>query len=378
MTLKPAIFQAARDLGFDEVSVAPLVPPDREARALEEWCEAGRHGEMNYMERTVQIRTRPQELLPGAESLLVLGVSYYTEDPPPAPEPAGAWGRVARYAWGLDYHEVIQERLERLCAQIEAIRGKPFSSRAVTDAQPLLERAYAYEAGLGFYGKNTNIIVPGGGSWLFLAELILDFPLEPDAPAQAQGCGSCRLCVNACPTGALSGDYKMDARKCISYLTIENKGVIPRELRPALGAWVFGCDICQERCPYNVHSKESQWPEFSNRRGVGPWLDLRSVLSLKTQKEFTERFKGTPLTRPKRKGLLRNACVAAGNLRSEELIGPLAALLRDDPEPLVRLHAAWALGRYPEGAVGRSLKAAWSSEEEREVRGEIELSIEAA
>jgi len=375
-SLKTAIRQAALDLGFDSMAVSPLSVPAREARALEEWCREGRHGDMAYMERTLKVRTHPEDLFREAQSLLTLGVSYGSEDPPPSPAPQGAWGRVARYAWGLDYHDVIQDRLQRLCFQIEKIRGKPFSSRLVTDAQPLLERAFAFEAGLGFYGKNTNIIVPGGGSWLFLAEIILDFSLEPDGPPQTQGCGSCRLCVSACPTGALSGDYRMDARKCISYLTIENKGVIPHEFRKSMGSWIFGCDICQECCPYNAIPRESRWPEFSARNGVGPWLDLREVLSLRTPEQFSRRFKGTALTRPKRKGLLRNACVVAGNHPSGELIPFLSAALREDPESLVRAHAAWALGRTPDAR--RFLKTAWESESQETVRNEIELALQAA
>ena len=375
MDLKSRIQEAAHALGFDEVKVSPLSPAKRQVRALEEWCAAGFQGEMSYMERTAKVRTHPEELLAGARSVLVLGVNYYTPEPSPPPGPSRVWGRVARYAWGLDYHDVIGERLGRLCARIEEIRGKPFSSRRVTDAQPLLERAYACQAGLGFYGKNTNIIVPGGGSWLFLAEIILDFELEPDGHPAPQGCGACRICVEACPTGALSGDYKMDARKCISYLTIENKGIIPRELRSALGSWVFGCDICQECCPYNARARESRWPEFSPERGVGPWLDLRETLSIRTPEAFKARFGGTPLARPKRKGLLRNACVAAGNQRSEELVRPLAEVLRGDPEPLARLHAAWALGRFESAQARRFLELARAVETDPGVREEIETVL---
>jgi len=183
------------------------------------------------------------------------------------------------------------------------------------------------------------------------------------------------LCVEACPTGALSGDYKMDARKCISYLTIENKGVIPRELRPSLGRWVFGCDICQECCPYNARARESRWPEFSAERGAGPWLDLKEVLSIRTPGEFKARFGRTPLARPKRRGLLRNACVAAGNLRSDEMVGPLGGVLREDPEPLPRLHAAWALGRFGSTEARGFLESARAAENDPDVSAEIELAL---
>jgi epoxyqueuosine reductase len=250
---------------------------------------------------------------------------------------------VARYAWGADYHDAIAGRLERFrSALAEVIPG--LAARPAVDAQPLLERALARRSGLGFVGKNTNLIAHGDGSWLFLTELVVSAPLPPDAPVP-QGCGGCTACQAKCPTGALSRDYALDARLCVSYLTIENRGSIPAPLRPGLGSWVFGCDDCQEACPFNARPLEASWPEFSPERGAGPWLSLEDVLSLRTDAAFKERFKGTPLLRAKRAGLVRNACVV---VRNAGAAGALAGALEEcrdrDESPVVREHAAWALG----------------------------------
>jgi len=375
---KKEIRQLAVDFGFDYAAISSAFPSAREAQALEEWCDAGRHGDMRYMQRTLDLRRVPQKLMPEIQSILSLGVSYYSNEPVLIPQPPNVSGRVARYAWGLDYHEVIQERLKNLCLKMNSLFGDDLLAQTATDAQPLLERSFAYQAGLGFYGKNTNIIFPGAGSWLFLAEVLLNIELEPDGPPVKQGCGSCKECINQCPTGALPGDYTLDARKCISYLTIENKGVIPREMRSAIGPWVFGCDVCQECCPFNARQKQARWPEFSSRFGVGPWLDLRQTLGIRTSNEFKARFQRTPLMRAKRSGLLRNACVTAGNLQTEELIKPLAEVLSDDSEPLIRLHGAWALGRWKSPDCINILKKAWEKELDVEVRHEIEFSLENA
>lgn len=210
----------------------------------------------------------------------------------------------------------------------------------------------AQTAGLGFVGKNTMLIAPQGtaqyhvGSWVFLSEILLDLPFEGDVEKNdAQGCGGCTKCLTACPTDAFDGAYKLKAEKCISYLTIENKGGIPPEMRSAIGEWVYGCDVCQDVCPFNARAKESKWPEFTADKGVGPWVSLSEILTCPDQTTFKKKWGHTPLLRAKRKGLIRNACIAAGNSGEESLIPPLEALL-NDTEPMIREHAAWALEQF--------------------------------
>ncbi len=330
----------ARGMGFDHVSFANVDVPSDDRDFLARWLEDGKAADMaRWLARDPARRTDPSAFLPGALGVISLGVSYFRGPVPPPPSaPAG---RVARYAWGQDYHEAILQRLDALReAFVTFCPG--LASRPAVDAQPLLERAFARRSGLGFVGKNTNVIAPRTGSWIFLTELVVNVPLPPDAPAP-QGCGGCTACQTACPTGALDADYQLDARLCVSYHTIENRGSIPPEVRPKLGAWIFGCDDCQEVCPFNARAKEASWPEFAPERGAGPWLSLADVLSLRSDAAFQEKFKGTPILRAKRAGLVRNACVAARNTGAGEL-RPLLAECRDhDPSPVVREHAAWAL-----------------------------------
>jgi epoxyqueuosine reductase len=296
--------------------------------------------------------------------LITLGVSYFQG---PLPQrPARPAGRVARYAWGEDYHEVLGRRVLEFRAALK--ERWSFATRDALDAQPLLERAFARRAGLGFVGKNTNVIAPRGGSWFFLAEVLVDAALPADAPAP-QGCGECSRCQTACPTDALAEPFRLNARECIAYHTIENRGWIPADFRPKLGDWLFGCDDCQDVCPFNARAKETRWPEFRADRGVGAWVDLSEVLSLRDNAAFKARFGKTPLSRAKRAGLVRNAAIVAGNLREEALAPLLAERLASDPEPVVRGHAAWALGLLGEkGALDR----ARGTETDPAVREEIE------
>jgi epoxyqueuosine reductase len=258
----------------------------------------------------------------------------------------------------------VKRRLLRLIEEIERIAGRKLAARAFVDAVPLLERAVAARAGVGFFGKNTNLIRPRDGSWFFLSELLVDLELPQDGVQTSVSCGTCHRCIDACPTEAFAGPRVLDSRRCISYLTIENKGAIPRELRPGLGEWIFGCDVCQEMspesarrgglpviargesqsvCPFNRFAKETEWEEFHPDAGVGPRLDLVETLSISTDEEFRARFKGTPLTRPKRRGLLRNAAVVARNIGCAGAVPALMRRIESDPEPLIRSHALWAI-----------------------------------
>ena len=297
--------------------------------------------DMGYMQRPVELLSNPKKLQKSAKSVVSLGVSYYPGEHPENP----GGGKIARYAWGRDYHVVIKERLFRLREELEEELGVKIKARAFTDAVPLLERSAAQHAGLGFFGRNSCIINGEIGSYFFIADLIVDLDLPPNEHGTGT-CGQCTRCMDRCPTGAIKAPGVVDARLCISYLTIENHGEIPRELRPLVGDWAFGCDICQEVCPYNkTKATKSRWPEFSADAGTGPYLDFTEVLGIRTEEEFEDRFFGTPLTRPGRAGLLRNCCVAAGNLKLKDAVTALVRCLKDDPSELVRGHAAWALGK---------------------------------
>src|ERR687885_2785644 len=364
--------EKARAAGFDLVGVARAEPLARGARRLKEWQEAGMAADMGYMRRPVGLLSNPRRLQKSARSVVSLGVSYY---PGEHPENSEDGGRVARYAWGADYHSVIKERLRSLRAELEETLGCRIKARAFTDAVPLLERSAAQHAGLGFFGRNSCLINGEVGSYFFIADLIVDLDLVPDPPGSGT-CGRCTRCMDRCPTGAIKAPGVVDARLCISYLTIENKGEIPRGLRRAVGDWAFGCDVCQEVCPYNKRKATvSRWPEFSAGAGAGPYLKITEVLGMRTDEEFEERFGGTPLTRPGRSGLLRNCCVAAGNLRLKEAVPALVCCLQEDGSPLVRGHAAWALGEIGGSMAERALGKALEEESDGGCREEIEYAL---
>ena len=337
---------------------------------------------MTYMLDAPAKRLHPQATYRGAETVLTIGISYYKGEFPTKPGPA--FGRVARYAWGLDYHEVISKRLEQLVATIESMLGGVRVATAV-DSKPLMERALAQSASLGFLGKNTLLIIPRQlqgafhvGSWIFLAEILLSAPLEqtlssPSTEAPA-GCGSCTRCMTECPTGAFDRPYFVKSERCISYLNIENKGWIPTEMRPRLSDWIFGCDVCQEVCPFNARAFKSRWPEFESDQGAGPWVSLKEMLSIPDQPAFKKRWGHTPLARPKRRGLLRNALVVAGNSRDGNLIPSILALL-EDSEPILRGHAFWALNQLSPSAAKAAANQKWSSEIDADVRAELDLIL---
>jgi epoxyqueuosine reductase len=337
------IKQAARRLGFEVAGITSLDPFPRDRAALDAWCSAGYAAEMGYMTRRPVLLANPRQLVPGAGSLITLALNYYADAPEFVHE--HRYGRVARYAWGRDYHDVVKPRLALLGEEVSQIAGRQVRWRGFVDAVPLLERAAAARAGLGFFGKNTNLLLPRHGSWFFLADLFVDLALPADTLQTEVNCGSCRRCIVACPTDAFAAPYVLDSRRCISYQTIENRGPIPRDLRQGMGEWVFGCDVCQDVCPFNRFSSETFWPELRPESGAGPRLDLISLLSVRTNKEFAARFAGTALMRPRRRGLLRNAAIAAANIECGAATPLLAGLVEHDEEPMIRGHALWALAR---------------------------------
>ena len=325
------------------------------------------------MKRTEDLRRDPRQLVPWAVSVISVGMNYFTplRRPEVTNEPKG-W--ISRYAWGDDYHDLMKRKLESLLEAIRILHADPLEGRAFVDSGPVLERDCAGTAGIGWIGKNTQLISPKKGSWFFLGELFLSISLAYDRPIRDR-CGKCDLCLKACPTGAFVGPYVLDARRCISYLTIELKGPIPRHLRPLVGNHIFGCDICQEVCPYNRKAHATAENAYAPRTGLyAP--DLISLLSL-TETEFRQRFRGSPVLRAKRHGFLRNVAVALGNLRSPEAVPALIRAL-DDEERLVREHVAWALGRIGSPPALAALKERLSVENDPEVKTEIGTAIEEA
>ena len=383
MTLAAEIKEQARNLGFDLVGVAS-VEPSVHMDLYRAWIEDGVHGDMGYLSRVDAVARRAdlERTLPRLKAAVVVGHDYYQEDPSGVPDdPARAV--VARYARGRDYHNVIKKRLLKLHRWIESRAGGPVVGRAYVDTGPILERELATRAGLGWFGKNTMLIDPKRGSYFFLGILLLDLELDTDEPFTEDHCGTCRKCLDACPTGALlgrdaDGAPVMDARRCISYLTIEHRGAIPMELRPLMGNRVYGCDICQEVCPWNEKFAEvGPEPAYRAKEGLdGPELvELADRLLAVDDEGFREMFRGSPMKRARRAGLLRNVCVALGNWGAEEAVPVLVAGL-SDPAPLVRGHAAWALGRVGNPAALAALSSARAKQSDPVVLEEIGLAVE--
>lgn len=353
--MKAQIQRRALELGFAACRVTTAAPAVSAGR-FRDWLAAGRHGEMAWMARDPERRTDPGRVLPGARSLIVLAFNYHREGRNAGTAGtgmaggvrsdthetrAGRYGEVARYARGPDYHEVLAEPLARLCRFVEEIGGPGVRSRACVDTAPVLERDLAQRAGLGFIGKHTNLISRELGNWFFVAEILTTLELEPDV-AEENRCGRCVRCLDACPTRAIVAPFQLDARRCIAYLTIELKGSIPVELRPAVGRRIFGCDDCLAVCPWNRFARESAWMKGACRSDLDR-PDLLELLAL-DEAGFRRRFRETPLWRSRRRGLLRNVCVALGNAAGAEAL-PALRRAASDPEPLIAEHAAWAIGR---------------------------------
>lgn len=371
------IKERARELGFSMAGIAPAQPAPR-LQAYLDWVRAGMHGTMGYMAREDRVARR-QDLsvvLPGARSLIVVALDYFTLRLPGELANDPARGRFSNYAWGVDYHDVMLERLKALVKTVEAVGGEGTATRAYVDTGALLERAHAEQAGLGFTGKNTMLIHPRRGSFFFLGEIITSAALEPDQPDldAMPGCGTCMRCLTACPTNAFPRPYVLDARRCISYLTIEHKGFIPRELRPQMGNWVYGCDVCQEVCPWQRFTQPTPFADaFGAPEADHAAPPLTHLLAL-TEEAFAERYAQSPAYRIKRDRLVRNACVAAGNSGLPRLADHVLPLL-DDASPLVRGHAAWALGRLD--AHRAAVAAAHRRETDAEARAEMHAALAA-
>jgi epoxyqueuosine reductase len=333
---------------------------------------------MAYLARLDAVAKRgdPGKVLEGCLSILSLGVLYTSPLQLPSDQQAtgGGRGRVAAYAWGEDYHTVLPPRLERLAQKISAMLEHPIRQRHYTDTGPILERDLAQAAGLGWIAKNTCLISPDAGSFFFLAELMLDVEIEPDPAFPYDRCGSCRRCIEACPTACILPDRTIDATRCISYLTIENKGPIPPELRPQVGNWIFGCDVCQEVCPWNLRFAPTAGdPAFAPRPGF-PNPILRDELKL-APGEFNLKFKNSPILRARRRGYLRNVCVALGNQPDAGSVPDLVLILESELEPLVRSHAAWALGRIHNAATRVALEKSLKAEMDVHVLVEIREAL---
>ena len=374
VALKRAIVAQARALGFDLVRVTTADPFPATQQVLEERIAAGLFSGLPWFsaERAV-VAGDPHHLMPDVQSLVALGISYLSDGPLDNSRPGAPAGRIARYAWGQDYHEVFKDKLRALHAFVQEQLGRPVAMRALADTARITDRAVAERAGMGWYGKNTNLLTHEFGSWVLLGELLLDVALPPDTPLRTH-CGACTLCLPACPTGALIAPGVLDSDRCISYLTIEHKGPIPRELRPLIGNWIFGCDLCQEVCPVNRHREPPNHPEFVPRPEVGSSPELLPLLDL-TEAEFRERFRGSPIRRAKWAGLRRNVCVALGNSGDPAAVPALIRVLSEDPA-LVRGHAAWALGCLggPEAVAALTARAA--VEPDPWVREEIGLALD--
>ncbi len=329
---------AAREVGFDLVGIADAKPP-LHLDFFADWVARGYAGEMSYLPEQVARRIDQGTAFPWARSLVCLGLQYDTPHPYSGEAPQDR-GWIARYAWGDDYHDVLTALLDRLVARLETDSGR-FRSRRYVDTGPIAEKAWAAAAGVGAYGKNTCLLDPEHGSWFFLGEVVTDLELLPDAP-RADLCGSCTACLDACPTQAFPEPFVLDATRCISYLTIETKGAVPEDLRPGLGRHVFGCDICQDVCPWNRKRRHTALESFEPRPGLlAPVLEELAGLDAEA---FAARFRRSPLKRAKRRGLLRSVAIAIGNSGDAARRPVLEALLADQ-DPLVREHAAWALGK---------------------------------
>jgi epoxyqueuosine reductase len=333
----------ALDTGFDLVGVAHADAP-RELSFFGEWLARGYAEEMAYLTSQAAKRSDLRTAFPWARSVIAVALHYDTPHPYSVEAP-GEKGWIARYAWGDDYHDVMKAMLDRLRARLETEAG-PFTARTYVDTGPIVERAYAAAAGIGAWGKNTCLLHPDHGSWFFLGEVVTDLDLPADAP-RPDMCGSCTACLEACPTGALPAPYVLDATRCISYLTIEVKGAIPEERREGMGRHVFGCDICQDVCPWNRKRQRTGGTVFEPREDlVGP--DLGALAALDPE-AFRERFRKSPVKRAKRRGLLRNVAIALGN-SAEPTKRPLLEALAKDEDPLVCEHALWALKKLDERA----------------------------
>ncbi len=406
MSLTTDIKDYAASLGFDLVRITSAEPfPEREAAIKERIAQGLMDGLPWFTAERAGVSSNPRALLPDARSVISLAIFYLTDAPRDLTRPGDPHGRISCYAWGDDYHEVIKARLEQLAVYLRTISpvqqgaGPEIATRLFVDTGRMVDRAVAERAGLGWYGKNTNILTHGWGSWVFLAEIVTNLELDPDAPLKSN-CGSCERCLHACPTGALIAPYVLDNTRCISFLTIELRGSIPLHLRPLMGNHIFGCDICQEVCPVNLIAVERL--KRAGRFGAGAQQERAAGTTLANtrpnlafqpraqmssspalipllkldEEQFRERFRHSPIKRARRRGFLRNVCVALGNLGDPAAAPALIETLRTEPEPLVRGHAAWALGRIGGCEARAALEQSLATEPDETVIQEIRCALE--
>lgn len=373
--MKERLKAKALALGFSMVGVVSA-RPGRTLSAYLNWLDQTYHGEMGYLSRPDRLSRRRDlnVIVPNVQSIVCVGLDYHTLKPPAGIVNDPGRGRISNYAWGVDYHDVMTPRLKELASWLAVEAKEAVSSKVYVDTGAILERDHAEQAGLGFTGKNTMLINHRRGSWFFLGELLTTLRLEPDVPGRVPSCGSCVRCLTACPTKAFPKPYVLDARRCISYLTIELKGWIPRALRSQMGNWIYGCDVCQVVCPFNRFAVESG--EMGFRPGgwdvvAPPLLDLLAL----DQAGFDSRFAHSPIKRIKRHRLLRNACVAAGNWGEPSLV-PLLVRLLDEPEPVVRGHSAWALGQIATPLAYDACQVHLGKETDAQVQEELMLVLE--
>ncbi len=371
-TLTQQILSRAHELGFELVGVIPA-EESQTIQRYREWIANGYAGKMGYLERHLPLKEDTRKLLQETKSVISLAMNYYTLDPPKELAEDPSRGQISRYAWGDDYHDVIRERLLLLVEFIKDAAETELKSRVFVDSGPILEREYAQRAKLGWIGKNTNLINWRSGSWYFLAEVLVSIDLESDTGTLRGSCGTCTKCIEACPTDAFVEPNMLDSRLCISYLTIELKDSIPKELRPKMGNLIFGCDICQEVCPWNSKAMPTTEPAFHPREGnLAP--ELLTLIGM-TQSEFSKKFKGSPIKRAKRRGFLRNVIVAIGNWGARAAVPALKKALVDE-EPLVRSHAAWALGQIGGKTAKQALETQLECENDIEVISEIQDALQ--
>jgi epoxyqueuosine reductase len=346
--MKAAIRQRAAELGFDDCRFTTATPP-ASAEKFQGWLAEKQHGEMNWLERNAEKRVAPQKVLAGSKSVIVLAVSYQNSEAR-IQKPEFQNGLVARYARFNDYHEVIGEKLKIMTQFVNQLGGGETRSLWYVDTGPVLERDLAQRAGIGFVGKHTNLISRRLGNWVFLAEILTTLELEPDAP-EKNHCGKCSRCIAACPTEAITAPFQLDARKCISYLTIELKGAIPVEFRKAIGNRIYGCDDCLAACPWNKFARAGNLMKASARPDMNS-PDLIELLSL-DEKDFKLRFVGSPILRTKRRGFLRNVCIALGNVGDKSTL-PALEKSTHDAEPLIAEHARWAISEIESRLNGKN------------------------
>lgn len=372
-SLSKKLKEEAHRQGFSLVGITTPDSPKSYSK-FESWVNMGHHGEMGYLatERALERRDDPLLILPECKSILVLGIHY---SPPQTDSLVkdNASGKIAAYAVNQDYHEVLKPRLQALVEFLEEETGSAIPNRWYTDTGPILERDLAQRAGLGWIGKNSMLIHPKAGSYFILAEIFLGIALETDSPIDTDHCGSCTNCLDACPTRCILPNRTLDARRCLSYFTIEKKGKIPPDLRPFTESWIFGCDICQQVCPWNRFAPPQGDPDFRHREATDHII-LIDEMDISTE-DFNKKFKGSPIKRSKRRGYLRNIAVAIGNIKDTAAIPALAKVLQKEIEPLVRQHAAWALGQIGTKEAIIELNIAQENEMEEDVLEEILMAI---